>query len=626
MIYVNISINTNQFLRNKNKEETMKIKSITLKNVPPIKNFQIDNLSDLVVIAGTNGVGKTRLIKSILQYLQGGAIANPVRFIIKATSDTEKQIWKKDTLDTIQGSDHQLLIQTLQKNKKRKNFKSSVLNYDSNRSMINIQPMPFSFDIPDPDEEEVGWNKSFESLSYRFQDTQHAIFKKIRSYDKKITERYKTHQKEDKNTMNVTKHDPLQQFKETFEKLLSPKKFEDANIRNQNLTYNENGYIRDINTLSSGEQEVVRIAFDFLIRKPSDCIIFFDEPELHLHPELSYKLISTLRSLGTNNQFIFCSHSPDIISSSLDDSVIFLRPPQQDNSNQAVMIDKKNKTNEVLKQLGHSIGMLSIGKKIVLIEGSHSSLDKKVYGSILKNKFPNLVLVPCQSKKNLVSFDSLMTEVLQNTLWGIDFFMLADKDIQTDLKIPEDNSQKFKLLSKYHLENYFLDENIISEMFKTSVEEDSWLRNSSKIREKLKEIASKKINYISCLTTAQKFRLKVKNINLMPKNIENNSIDELCSKFSEQCNSQQKLIEQSLNKQEIENVLKNTFNEFSKSVEEDTSYWKDNIPGKHILSTFCNQIKEPESRFKTKYIHTAFELKNDCFKEIEDIFKGFSKA
>lgn len=49
----------------------MKIKSITLKNVPPIKNFQIDNLSDLVVIAGTNGVGKTRLIESILGYLQG---------------------------------------------------------------------------------------------------------------------------------------------------------------------------------------------------------------------------------------------------------------------------------------------------------------------------------------------------------------------------------------------------------------------------------------------------------------------------------------------------------------------------------------------------------------------------
>ena len=433
-------------------------------------------------------------------------------------------------------------------------------------------------------------------------------------------------QKAGEKQMKINPHDPLQAFKDIFEKLLAPKKFDGANLRNQILNYNENREVRDINTLSSGEKEVVRIAFDFLIRKPSDCIIFFDEPELHLHPELSYKLINTLRSLGTNNQFIFCSHSPDIISSSLEDSVIFLRPPQQDNSNQAVIIDKNNRANEVLKQLGHSIGTLSLGKKIVLIEGSHSGLDKKTYGSILENKFPNLILVPCQSKKNLVSFDSLMTEVLENTLWGVEFFMLADRDIQTDLKTTGDESPKFKLLSKYHLENYFLDENIIASMFEIAEEKNSWLRKPEEVRNKLKEIAYKQINYIVCLMTAQEFRLRVKNINLIPRDIQNDSLDELCLKFSKKCNSQRQLIEESLNIQEIEKFLKDTLNCFSKSLEQDTSYWKDNIPGKQILSAFCNQINEHEGRFKNKYIHKAFELKHVCFKEIENIFKSFSEA
>jgi AAA15 family ATPase/GTPase len=53
-----------------------------------------------------------------------------------------------------------------------------------------------------------------------------------------------------------------------------------------------------IDTLSSGEKEVVNIVFDFILRNASDCIVMFDEPELHLHPELSYKLLQTLSSIG----------------------------------------------------------------------------------------------------------------------------------------------------------------------------------------------------------------------------------------------------------------------------------------------------------------------------------------
>ena len=65
----------------------MRIKSITVKNAPPIKNFQVDNLSDLVVIAGANGAGKTRLIQNILQYLQGSA-SSSISCIIEASHNS----------------------------------------------------------------------------------------------------------------------------------------------------------------------------------------------------------------------------------------------------------------------------------------------------------------------------------------------------------------------------------------------------------------------------------------------------------------------------------------------------------------------------------------------------------
>src|SRR5664279_5573291 len=79
-------------------------------------------------------------------------------------------------------------------------------------------------------------------------------------------------------------------------------------------------------SLASGEREVVNIAFDFLLRRPSDCIVFFDEPELHLHPELSYKLLRTLHTIGERDQFVLSTHYPDVITASLDQSVIFLSP------------------------------------------------------------------------------------------------------------------------------------------------------------------------------------------------------------------------------------------------------------------------------------------------------------
>src|SRR4029079_12372924 len=103
-----------------------------------------------------------------------------------------------------------------------------------------------------------------------------------------------------------------------------------------------------LDTLSSGEREVVNIVFDFLLRNPSDCIIFFDEPELHLHPELSYKLLQTLSSIGKNNQFIFCTHSPEIITASIENSVIFLAPNRNDGSNQAITVARDDATNHAL--------------------------------------------------------------------------------------------------------------------------------------------------------------------------------------------------------------------------------------------------------------------------------------
>ena len=180
--------------------------------------------------------------------------------------------------------------------------------------------------------------------------------------------------------MELNFKDPLAPFKEAFSQLLAPKILLDATAKEQDLFFESEGSRHSINALSSGEREVVNIVFDFLLRNPSDCIVFFDEPELHLHPELSYKLIQTLRSVGERNQFVFCTHSPDIITASLDNTVVFISPVKSSENNQAIIVKDDDETNEALKLLGQSIGIISLGRKIVLVEGAKSSLDKQTYG------------------------------------------------------------------------------------------------------------------------------------------------------------------------------------------------------------------------------------------------------
>ena len=111
----------------------MKIKKITATEIPPIKNFMADDLKDLVVIAGPNGVGKTRLVDGILNYFrQGGKsgrkghMDNPC-FIIEATDKSERAAWGTSELDTSNPEQAVALSNLLRQNRRRRNFRNSIL-------------------------------------------------------------------------------------------------------------------------------------------------------------------------------------------------------------------------------------------------------------------------------------------------------------------------------------------------------------------------------------------------------------------------------------------------------------------------------------------------------------------
>ena len=396
-----------------------------------------------------------------------------------------------------------------------------------------------------------------------------------------------------------------------------------ADLQNQRLIYMENSEERDVNTLSSGEREVLNITFDFILRKPSHCVVFFDEPELHLHPELLARLITTLRTVGDSNQFILCSHSPDVIASSLDDTVIFLTPPRDDASNQAVVLGASDSASEVLHRLGQSIGVISLGRKIVLIEGKESSLDKKTYSHLLSNRFPELVLLPSGGKGNLTAFNTVATEVLDKTLWGIRFFMLADRDSSPTT---EGRSGKFRVLNRYHLENYFLDPEVLALCFTELEEPDSWLRSPQKIEHKLRTIAREGLGYAAALVVAKQTRDKVGNVDTMPKGIHNEDYSGFVEAFKKTGSSEKDRVSQGLEEKAIETQASDIYQWFERLLDSDSHEWKSHFPGKLIFSKFCEAAGMRPGRMKTLYLAKSSEVEDNPFAEIVEIFEDFATA
>lgn len=611
----------------------MRITKIHAIEVLPVRHFSVDRLSDVVVIAGPNGVGKSRLIEGLLQKFQNLNSYPNIQMTLEATNATERTEWGKGILDTSVREDAQILTRTLQRNRSRRQWNSSVIHFESDRSIQQIHPYTFSWNITDPWLEDMGWNQTFGGLKARLQDTIHSLFRKVQSHEKEISRKAIELQKSGQPSMPLDFADPLKSFKDAFAILVAPKKLLDPDPRNQQLFYEYDGQQFPLNSLSSGEREVVNIVFDFILRTSSDCIVFFDEPELHLHPELSYKLLQALRSAGTGNQFIFCTHSPDIITASLDQTVVFLAPPTKsttgDPTNQAIRVEEDDSTNQALKLLGQSIGIVALGRRLVLIEGTTSSLDKQTYGFLLKNRFPGLILVPTGGKDLIRSFGQIVEDVLGKAIWGVDFFMLCDRDsanTEDITKLQNEAKGRLRFLGKYHLENYFLDTTVIAQMFEDLELEDSWLRNPAMIEAKLREIALASLSYATALTVSARIRRQVGNVSVMPKGSHGKTVDDLAGLMTLKASEESARAQSALKADEIEHHVRHVFKQLSDALQDPSETWKSVIPGKQILSQFAATAGMDIGRFKIAYLGKVAKYNSPIFDEVIAMFADFSSA
>lgn len=603
----------------------MRIQSFEVRDTGPLKLVNVSELSNVVVLAGPNGVGKTNINNALLTLARNPHPNATFWMIVEATDEEEKSRWGQKTLDTRDPREAGILRQHLQRNQRRNKYQGSFLNFDSDRAIRNVQSFSFSWDIGNPFGEDISWDVGMQPLQSRYNDVRHSLFRLIESQRREMADQVEAARNSGQPVMTINFPDVIQPFKEAFWQLLGPKRLLEVNVREQQIYYEKDGVRLNMDSLSSGEREVINIVFDFLLRGPQHCVVLFDEPELHLHPELSYKLLQTLAGIGAGNQFIFSTHSPEIISASLENTVVFVTPARGPSDNQAIVVHRDDATHHALQALGQSIGVISLGKKLVLVEGEETSLDKLTYGAILRNSFPEFVLVPVGGKDAIRSFDDIRESILDKTIWGVDFYLLCDRDAVNALgktALSNNTLKTVKLLPKYHLENYFLDETVLALAFSQMEAPDSWLRNPSAICEKLKEIARSAVPYATALNVSATVREKVGNVSVMPKGSASaTNPAELTTLIFGRVDLEHSRVTLGLEKGEIESMIHSEYSRLSSSIDGDSEAWRSDLPGRMILNKFAAAAKIPVGRLKQLYLFHAD--KDVVFSEIIDIFQGF---
>ncbi len=604
----------------------MKIESLEIQDYPPIKNLKIDGLGNMVIIAGANGSGKTRLKEALVQALQG----NPIMGLkIKATRDDEKAHFGNEFIEVKQGQQNPILNKYMHSRRfGRGQYVGSLVQVDSDRNIQTIKYNPVSWQIGDPDDQDTPSTFYYQNFTNRWQDFMDYIHKKVVVHDKKLLEALKNNPSMTYEEVLKKRPHPLEKYKDIFGQLLPGKTLQDINPANPNqFQYKDiNSTPLQFGSLSSGEQEVVKIIFDIARKDIKDSVIIVDEPELHLHPTLAFKLVETLKSTGAHtNQFIFLTHSVDLISTYYSTGDVYFIDAEQTGTNQAHRLSELDHTHkELVKLMRDNLGLFAVGKKLVFIEGEDSSADRLIYHAIAQKLLPEAKIISAGSVTNIINLNSFEQQI-RESIFGIDLYMIRDRDGLSLKQINSfEESGKIKCLPRRHIENYLLDPGILFKVAERLCLTTTNPELSEEfIKTTIKAIAGNTLKYALLQNTKEHLKLNYHFKIPTVKDLEQKTLNDIKNGILDGVANSLQELSDNLSKEMLGNWIDEEKTRLEKALEDET--WVNTFPGKNVFSKVCGEIlKQDKIRVRQAYVGIAIEQKPEIFDDIKVIFQSFA--
>ena len=448
------------------------------------------------------------------------------------------------------------------------------------------------------------WTMAYNTSEIQYQDMYDFLVQQRYHY---LIELGNYHDKINKgNVPTIRPSDPIAPYQDLLSKIFPEYRFANPNepIPTNLFVELPSKEILPFNDLSSGEKEVFFILSFFIRHNVENTIIVIDEPDLHLHPELSRLLIRNMKSIRMGNQIWVATHNSEIIDEAGRDKVIYIARDAGTRKAKFVTGDKEQEIILQLKNLFGFSGYIGVAKNLVFLEGDNASPDRKFYSTLFPGESSNFKLIPAKSSANLERLNAAILSIMSANIGWMQFYLIRDKDYLTsDMvdKYRSHSSGKVFVLARHELENYLLDFDIISEVL---VEIFNISKSSTEIRSIAHNVALKISSEV--VRDMISFRL---NLNLKPQDFSigevlkgqpyfeavsglhsikaaNNSL--LNSLFTEASSKISASLSTLLAPSSIAQIVSACENEVKLSLDSDG--WLTLFPGKELISGICKAL------------------------------------
>ena len=320
----------------------MKIKNLHIEEYNGLEKLDINFESErkvlnLIVLAGINGSGKTRVLESIRYWFEmfRSKAVNVELFYEENEREVLESLMNSERLTEVEKEMQKEIEYTdCLRNIKFYNYdyrhnKTENRNYNSkiiSKSFEKLKIFPKLIYVPT----EINFEKIKKAQTNLKKE--YSFINIVDSYEIKDIPSYiatrisKVANEEEDLTMGQVRKKVFAEINGIFEILeLDVKLSEISKDENSMPIFTDSsGKKFGINELSSGEKQLFLRTLAIKMLEPENSIIMIDEPELSLHPKWQQKIVDVYRKIGRNNQIILATHSPHILGSVEKENIILL--------------------------------------------------------------------------------------------------------------------------------------------------------------------------------------------------------------------------------------------------------------------------------------------------------------